>query len=81
MKEEWGGGDRKREQGDNGDREKRRAALYKDFLNGSVQFYENKNLLPQNTRMCQKKATLICRLINEPPLTKIDRRPSSRKQY
>lgn len=38
LKEGWGGGDRKREQGNNGDREKKKAALYKDFLNGSVWF-------------------------------------------
>lgn len=38
LKGGWGGGDRKREQGDKGDREKKLTAPYKDFLNGSVQF-------------------------------------------
>lgn len=45
-----------------------------------LEFWENKNLVPQNTCMCQREAAVICWLINKLPLTK-DGRRSSYEQY
>jgi hypothetical protein len=45
-----------------------------------LEFGDKENLLPQNVCLCQKKAVLICWLVNEPPSRK-DGRGSSQKQY
>ena len=60
-----------------GDREKTGVSpeprIDEDFLNGSVQsFRRTRIFLPQNTCMCQKKAAVLCWLINELPRTKIE---------
>lgn len=57
------------------------AAPCQDFLQVSGQSFRRTSIFcPQHVHVCQKKAALICWLINKLPLTN-DRRPSSYKQY